>query len=55
VLLYHHIIFYILQTVETEIKTVCAQYREFGIAESQIEMQAVKWAVEGMVKSGGSC
>ena len=38
------------QTVEAEIKTVCAHYRESGEAENRAEMQAVKWTAEGMVK-----
>ena len=38
------------QTVEAEITTVYARYRESGTAESRTEMQTVKWTAEGMVK-----
>jgi len=39
-----------IQTVDAGVKTVYALYRESGRAESRVEMQAVKWAAEGMGK-----
>ena len=41
---------YCRYTVEAEIKTVYALYRESGGVESRVEMQTVKWTAEGMVK-----
>jgi len=41
---------YFIKTVEAEIKTVYARYRESGQLRTGQEMQAVKWTAEGMVK-----
>jgi len=45
---------YFIKTVEAEIKTTRAQYRESGMAENRAEMQVVKWTAEGMVKGAAA-
>jgi len=45
-------VIYYTQTLETEIKSAMAQYRERGTAEIPAEMPAGKWTVEGQGKVG---